>query len=78
MPTENTARIGGQGKAVGCVPPTALLFEQVALTRSASGDAPGGGGLETLMRGPISELVIIVILGFLVGCIGAALVQFIP
>jgi hypothetical protein len=28
MPSENTARMGDEGKAVGCVPPTALLFEQ--------------------------------------------------
>jgi hypothetical protein len=26
MPSKNTARIGDEGKAVGCVPPTALLF----------------------------------------------------
>jgi hypothetical protein len=30
------------------------------------------------MRGPISEAVIIVILGFLIGGITAAIVQFIP
>ena len=27
MLSENTARMGDEGKAVGCVPPTALLFE---------------------------------------------------
>jgi hypothetical protein len=28
LPSKNTARMGDEGKAVGCVPPTALLFEQ--------------------------------------------------
>jgi len=31
---EKTVRMGQQGKAVGCVPPTALLFEPAAQTRS--------------------------------------------
>jgi hypothetical protein len=26
-PSKKTARVGDEGKAVGCVPPTALLFE---------------------------------------------------
>jgi hypothetical protein len=26
--SKKTARVGDEGKAVGCVPPTALLFEQ--------------------------------------------------
>ena len=33
MPSKKTA--GGQGKAVGCVSPTALLFEEAVNTRSA-------------------------------------------
>jgi hypothetical protein len=28
MPSKKTVRMGDEGKAVGCVPPTALLFEQ--------------------------------------------------
>jgi hypothetical protein len=31
MPSKNTARMGDEGKAVGWVPPTALLFEQAGL-----------------------------------------------
>ena len=33
MPPKKTARMGDEGKAVGCVPPTALLF--VALGQNA-------------------------------------------
>jgi hypothetical protein len=34
--SKNTARMGDEGKAVGCVPPTALLFEQALNTRSTN------------------------------------------
>jgi hypothetical protein len=39
---DNTARIGGQGKAVGCVPPTALLslswqFDLIEIKAARSG-----------------------------------------
>ena len=40
------------------------------------GEARGGAGLGVLMRGPISEAVIIVILGFLIGGIPAAVIHF--
>jgi hypothetical protein len=43
---------------------------------SASGETRGRGGLGALMRGPISEAVIIVALGFLIGGIAAAIIQF--
>jgi ATP-dependent DNA ligase len=39
-------------------------------------DARGGGGLGALMRGPISEAVIIVVLGFLIGGIAGAIIHF--
>jgi hypothetical protein len=43
---------------------------------SASGETRGRGGLGALMRGPIFEAVIIVALGFLIGGIAAAIIQF--
>ena len=36
----------------------------------------GGGGSGALMRGPISEAIIIVALGFFIGCIPAAVIHF--
>jgi hypothetical protein len=33
------ARMGDEGKAVGCVPPTALLFEQALNTRSSKSNS---------------------------------------
>jgi hypothetical protein len=51
----------------------ALAFEK---PESASREARGGGGLGTVMRGPISEAVIIVILGFFIGGIAGAVVHF--
>jgi hypothetical protein len=45
-------------------------------SESASGEARGRGGLGALMRAPISEAIIIVILGFLIGGIAAAIIHF--
>jgi hypothetical protein len=41
MPSKKTVRMGDEGKAVGCVPPTALLFEPGGLinTRSAKSNS---------------------------------------
>ena len=54
----------------------AKLPELLDKPESASGETRGRGGLGALMRGPISEAVIIVILGFLMGGIPAAVVHF--
>ena len=43
---------------------------------SASGETRGGGGLGALMRGPISEAIIIVALGFFIGGIAGAIIHF--
>ena len=43
---------------------------------SASGETRGRGGLGALMRGPISEAVIIAALGFFIGGIAGAIIHF--
>jgi hypothetical protein len=45
-------------------------------SESASGEARSRRGLGTLMRAPISEAIIIVTLGFLIGGIAAAINHF--
>jgi hypothetical protein len=35
LPSEKTVRVRQQGEAVGCVPPTALLFQETLNTGSA-------------------------------------------
>ena len=43
---------------------------------SASGETRGRGGSGALMRGPISEAVIIAALGFFIGGIAGAIIHF--
>jgi hypothetical protein len=44
MLSKKTARMGDEGKAVGCVPPTALLFEGVFLTSIKDAECDVGVG----------------------------------
>ena len=44
--------------------------------RIVANDARSRGGLGALVRGPIAEAIIIVILGFLIGGIAAAIIHF--
>ena len=44
--------------------------------RLSRNEARGGGGSGALMRGPISEAIIIVALGFFIGGIAGAIIHF--
>jgi hypothetical protein len=59
------------------VGPVAALGESQK-SECASGEARGRGRLGPLkMRGPISEAVIIVVIGFLIGGVAAAIIHFV-
>ena len=52
------------------------IYREGQEPESASGKARGRRGLGTLMRGPISEAIIIVALGFFIGGIAGAIIHF--
>jgi hypothetical protein len=52
------------------------IYREGQEIESASGEARGGGRLGALMRGPISEAIIIVALGFFIGGIAGAIIHF--
>jgi hypothetical protein len=51
MLSKKTARMGDEGKAVGCVPPTALLFEQGGQYRIAAAAFNNGNGFSSSEAG---------------------------